>query len=267
MQKTHQYFIELSTQTANVKCGDFRVQKGKVLKCYYGPDDWSVDDAINQVQRSLSSQHFYFVHGFAGARQGLMQRTVLAFEKLFLTDKENRTTSILHILWASSKLNYGHSLKVIHKSREKLGTLVVACAKTSPNSQIDLLCHSMGNQFLLETVKAGFLPQGHVRKMILAAADMSMKDFVAYETELSKIAEKILVLYHWQDRILAVSRMRNGSIRLGQEYPDANQATNFTYLNCTKMKIGYSLTAKLNKHTYFLASDEVRHNIHSFLGS
>lgn len=265
MQKTHQFFIELSTLSTDVKCGDFRTEKGKVFKCYYGSNSWSVKNALNQVQGSLGKHSFLFVHGFAGARQGLMQRTVLAFEKLFLTDKENQTTAILHIIWESHKLNYGQSLKIINKSKYKLGALIDACAQNSPCRQADLLCHSLGNQFLLETVKAGFLPKGKLRHLILAAADMSMKDFVKYEADLSEIADKVLVLYHWQDRILALSRMRNRGIRLGQEQPNVMLTPNISYLNCTNMKIGHSLTAKLNKHTYFLASDEVRNNIHVFL--
>jgi hypothetical protein len=91
-----------------------------------------------------------------------------------------------------------------------------------------------------------------------------MDYFLVYQEGIDFLAQDILILFHRRDKILAASRFRNMGKRLGQRHPP-QLSKKFTILDCTKKKIGHSLGAKWNKHTYFLASDEVRKQMHLFL--
>ncbi len=268
--QSHQFFIQIEPENQLVKCGRYlELDTMQITKIFFTKTDsslfWTMDEALDLLFARQHGKPLYFIHGFYGASPPLTQRTVLAFKKLYLKDSTNETTDIIHLVWDSNKLNYKQSKEAIAKSRTNLSDILRKAAQRSANQKVDLLCHSMGNQFLMETIKGGFLTENVIHKLILAAADFDMTDFVVYQQGLSFVADKILVLYNKKDKILAVARLRNAERRLGQRLPKTKILPSFTFINCSKMKINHSLIAKLNRHTYFLASDEVRRQIHSFL--
>ena len=269
--ESRQFFIEISDDIHIVKCGRFIERKLKVIEKEYFTQvedqlNWSMDTAVKKVLGEMRKMPLFFIHGFVGAKSRLAQKTVLGFKYFYLQDHSSVNYNIMHIVWGSTKLNYGHSKRVIANSAKSLGRLINQLAQKSPTKKINLLCHSMGSQFLLETMKAGYLSDCVVDKMIFAAADFDSKDFILQEKRVTDFAEKILILYHKRDRILAAASVRNNGLRLGQKKPTKMNASQFVFLDCTHFKIEHTLVAKWNKHTYFLASDEVRGYLHEFLG-
>ncbi len=265
----YQFFIQILPDNELVKCGRFReFDTLEVTKIFFIKNDtvdlWTIDEALSLIAERQHGQPLYFVHGFYAASPKLTQRTVLAYKKLFFQDSINQTTDIVHIVWDSNTLNYKKSQENIKKSRQTLAKIILEAAKKR-QKKINLLCHSMGNQLLMETIKAGLLTENRIDKLILAAADFDMADFDIYQYGVGAIANQVLVLYNKKDKILAVSRWRNQARRFGQRMPKQVDYDNFTFRDCSKMKISHSFLAKVNRHTYFLASDDTRNIIHQFL--
>ena len=265
----YQFFIQILPENNLVKCGRFReFDTLKITKIFFIKDDssalWTLDEALSLIFERQHGQPLFYIHGFYAASPKLTQRTVLAYKKFFLKDSTNQTTDIVHIVWDSNKLSYRNSRKNIKASRQTLADIINLSAKKR-KEKINLMCHSMGNQFLMETIKAGILTENKINKLILAAADFDMVDFDVYQKGMAFTANQVLVLYNRKDKILAASRFKNQERRLGQRLPKLIEADNFTFRDCAKMKISHSFTAKVNRHTYFLASDEVRKIIHQFL--
>ncbi len=265
----YQFFIQILPGNDLVKCGRFReLDTLEVTKIFFIKNDsvdlWTIDDALALIFERQHGHPLYYVHGFYAASPKLTQRTVLAYKKFFLTDSINHTTDIIHIVWDSNKLSYRNSQKNIKRSRQTFAKIILDAADKQ-SEKINLMCHSMGNQFLMETIKAGLLTENKIDKLILAAADFDMADFDIYQNGVGAVANKVLVLYNKKDKILAASRFKNQEVRLGQRLPKHINSDNFTFRDCSKMKISHSLMAKVNRHTYFLASDDVRQIIHQFL--
>ncbi|HHB77810.1 MAG TPA: alpha/beta hydrolase [Saprospiraceae bacterium] len=268
--ESHQFFIQIIPNQSKVKCGRFReLDTLQITKIFFTQKDssvlWSMEEALSLIHERQHERPLYYIHGFYASTPKLTQRTVLAYKKFFFEDEENQTTDIIHIVWDSNKLSYKGSQKNIAASRENLGKILNLVAWKSPKGKIDLVCHSMGNQFLMESIKYGFLTEKIINKLVLAAPDFDIGDFAVYQHGVEFVANQVLVLYNKKDRILAASRLRNHERRLGQRLPNKIHVDNFTFLDCSKMKINHSLIAKLNKHTYFLASDEARQKMHQFL--
>jgi len=265
----YQFFIQILPDKDLVKCGRFReFDTLEVTKIFFikndSVDQWTIDEALSLIYERQHGQPLFYVHGFYAASPKLTQRTVLAYKKFFLKDSTNHTTDIVHIVWASNKLSYKNSRKNIRKSRQSLAKIILDAAQKRAE-KINLMCHSMGNQFLMETIKAGMLTENRIDKLILAAPDFDMADFDIYHKGVGAVANQVLVLYNKKDKILAVSRWKNQERRLGQRLPKRVDSDNFIFKDCSKMKISHSFMAKVNRHTYFLASDGVREIIHQFL--
>jgi len=265
----HQFFIQILPNNTLVKCGRFReFDTLEVTKIFFTKEDssalWSMDDALDLIFDRQHGQPLYYIHGFYAATPKLTQRTVLAYKKFFLKDSTNLTTDIIHIVWDSNKLSYRNGRENIKASRQTLADIISLAAKKE-DRKINLLCHSMGNQFLMETIKSGLLTAPIIDKLVLAAADFDMADFDVYQYGFSAVASQVLVLYNKRDKILAASRLKNQEVRLGQRLPKHIESNRFIFRDCSKMKIGHSFMAKINRHTYFLASDDVRSIIHQFL--
>lgn len=264
-----QYFIELLPDSTFVKCGRFdELDTLQITKVYFVHENesaqWSMDSAINLLAGLYQENPLFYIHGFYASTPGLTQRTVLAYNKFFLKDTDNRTTNIVHLIWASNKLSYKNSRQNIQKTKKKLAQLLLQIEQTL-GRKINLMCHSMGNQLLMESIKNGYLTQKIIHKLILAAPDFDRGDFDLYKDGLSYIADNVLVLVNRRDKILAVSRLWNQEKRLGQAIPKGAVPSNFAFIDCSKMPIHHSIIAKINRHTYFLASDSVRTSLHLFL--
>ncbi len=269
--EAHQFFIQIIPNNDLVKCGRFReFDTLEITKIFFTKEDssalWSMDEALDLVFDRQHGRPLFYIHGFYAATPKLTQRTVLAYKKLFLKDSINQTTDIIHIVWDSNKLSYRKSRKNIKNSRQVLAQILGRSAEKL-DGKINLLGHSMGNQFLMETIKSGLLTKPIFDKLVLAAPDFDMVDFDVYQYGLAAVANKVLVLYSKRDRVLAVSRLKNQERRLGQRRPTRVESDHFVFVDCAKKKINHSFVAKMNKHTYFLASDEVRKTILLFLGS
>ena len=267
---SNQFFIQMFPDSQHVKCGRYlELDTLQITKIYFTKVDsslfWTIDEALNLLFARQHGHPLYYIHGFYASTPNLTQRTVLAFKKYYLQDTINQTTDIIHLVWDSNKLSYKKSQQVIKKSRESLAMILQQAAQKSQTKAINLLCHSMGNQFLMETVKAGYLTEKVINTLILAAPDMDMADFVVYQKGIDFIAQKVLVFYNKKDKILAAARIQNKERRLGQRLPNTTISDTFTFLDCSKMKINHSIIAKLNRHTYFLASDKARNLMHLFL--
>ncbi len=267
--EAHQFFIQILPDNSLVKCGRFReLDTLEITKIFFTKEDssalWSIDEALELIFDRQHGHPLFYIHGFYAATPKLTQRTVLAYKKFFLKDSINQASDIIHIVWDSNKLSYRNSRKNIKSSRKVLADILRHSAKML-DEKINLMCHSMGNQFLMETIKSGILTESIIDKLILAAADFDMVDFDVYQYGLTAVAHQVLVLYNKRDKVLAVSRLKNQERRLGQRLPKHIESKRFIFIDCSKKKINHSLIAKMNRHTYFLASDEVRRIIHQFL--
>jgi esterase/lipase superfamily enzyme len=146
--------------------------------------------------------------------------------------------------------------------------------------RVILLAHSMGNWALQAGVEAFFaqvpLPPLRFDEVVLAAADEEATTFGAPDgTRLSllpKIAGRVSVYSHETDVALAVSRVVNGNIRLGQFGADGKADSakyppeSFRNVDCTGVHDYDWLNPVDATHQYYRRSPTVRADIAALIG-
>ncbi|GEM_PF-5521937 len=263
-----QYFVEILENSDAVKCGRLDVQDStRLVKVYYENDTglvWPREHAVALINQQAGSRPLFFIHGFMAAILPILQRTTLGFNYLFFRDPGVRTKAVIHIIWPSNRLSYRRSKRIIRTHHAKLARILRDFIRQQPDRQIDLLCHSMGNRLFLETIRRNPFDAHSFRKIILAAPDVGISEFEVSIPYLQQLADSVLVLTHRKDRILLASQWRNHSPRLGRT-PPPDLPSFIQVLDCTDAPIDHTRLARLNRHTYFLASDRARHLMEAFL--
>ena len=259
----HQYFIEIDSNSGRLNIGNFSISvSNKIQKKYIQKNICNYSE-IKSIWNQSKTPLFY-IHGYYSATKGVTKRTVIGFDN-FLKDKNASSDGVIHIIWDAKTLDYYKTFKIIEKTKKGLAHLLEKLYNLEKN-QIQVMCHSMGNKLFLESMKTGILKSKIISNLILSAPDISVIEFQENISKYRAIASQIIILTHQKDKILLASSMLNGKNRLGQKPKTKINAPNFTILNCTGVKNEQNLLSKINKHFYYIASQEVRNNLHKLLG-
>ncbi len=254
---SNQLFIEINSQNGELSIGKFKSAPFQKIYLSKGINDYSkIQETI-----SLFNNPLFYVHGYFSATKNITKRTFIGFNN-FLNDDSATIDGVIHIIWDARTLNYFKTYKIIDLSKGYFSKLINTISNLC-QLKIHLMCHSMGNKLFLESIKLGDIKANTLTTLILSAPDISFQEFELNKNIFDTISQKTIILSHKNDKILAASRLLNNQKRLGQVVD--KQIDQITVLDCTKVKNEQNLLSKLNKHFYFVSSNEVRNKIHKFI--
>jgi esterase/lipase superfamily enzyme len=267
-----QFFIKISPNQELVNCGTLKVNKSKTSFNYFIKDnkvdiieplealEW-INDSI-QKKYSSDAEILFFIHGFWGSLPFAIHRTAKEFQKSYFKNEKSKTVAIVHIVWDTNDINYKNSILNISKS-----SLTLSKVFNSIPSKIQftnsLMCHSMGNRFLHETLTKQTV-EVHFKKLILMAPDLDYRKYESSFSLFAKLADSVIVFYHKKDKTLKMSKSINKIERLGR-LNKSDIAENIQFIDCTSIRDIKSISDSVMKHLYFITSATVKNQIETIL--
>lgn len=268
---TPQFFIKISPEKKLVKYGKLDVglytTKLDYVTINDKPIETSSEKALkwinNTIVKDSSAKVLFFIHGFWGSLPYALHFTSKTFNNDYFKTDSFSVKAIIHIMWDASGIIYKQSLISINESYETLSVLLnnidkEICFKTS------LMCHSMGNRLLYETISNKNITI-KFSELILIAPDLDYRKFEKNLHLFSALGNNVYVFYHKKDLILNISKRINDIERLGRISKYSNKS-NISFIDCTNIKDDSSLD-KFNNHLYFLTSKTVISRVEKILNN
>ena len=231
-------------------------------------DILSVQDALCFLNESITKENskdkkvVFYVHGFWASLSFALHRTASAFQKYYFKSEESNVAAIVHIIWSASGLIYKQSIFNIEDSKTSLALLLNEIPSKIEN-RYSLMCHSMGNRFLYETLNANKV-QVNFEELVMVAPDLDFQLFENQPQLFTQIAKEVTVCYHSKDKTLKLSGFINRAKRLGRSKFIVD-VPNIKFIDFTDLNDISSLTDKLMRHLYFITSKTVSEKIQSIL--
>lgn len=267
-----QFFIKITPNQELVNCGKLKVKKAKTSFEYFVKDNKvdivSSEDALewinDSIQRSYPSDSkvLFFLHGFWGSLPFAIHRTSKEFDKSYFTNTNSKTTAIIHIIWDANDINYKNSIVQLTKSTKTLSE-IFNCIPQKLQFKNSLMCHSMGNRFLHETLTKQTV-NIQFEKLILMAPDLDYRKYESNFNLFASLAKSVIVFYHTKDQTLKMSSTINKIERLGR-LNKSDIEKNIQFIDCTSINDIKSLSDSVMKHLYFLTSQTVKNQIEDIL--
>lgn len=260
-----QYFIKIDPKLDVVSCGNFNTSSDNTKFIYHQKDAkseyFSSDYALSWINTEVEkldnskSKILFFVHGFWASLSLPLNRTTQVFENKYFKNTEDDIAAIVHIVWDANGLYYKNSIESLKKSKHSLNTLLNGL-HLKMTQKISLMCHSMGNRFLYETLKYKKI-ETHFEELLMVAPDLHATHFESSFQLFSNIADKVFVLYHTKDKTLKLSKVINRIERLGRIKLKL-ESSNISFEDLTYINDIDSVIDKVMRHNYFIYSDTVR---------
>lgn len=267
-----QFFIKISPNQELVNCGKLKVNNSKTSFDYFIKDNKvdivTPEDALEWINDSIAKNHaqdtkvLFFIHGFWGSLPFALHRTAKEFSKSYFTNENSKTVAIVHIIWNANDIYYKTSIKNITTSNFTLSKIFNGIP-SNLEYQSSLMCHSMGNRFLHETLISQIVTV-EFEKLILMAPDLDYRKYESNFNLFANLAKSVVVFYHTKDKTLKMSKGINKIERLGRMNKSII-SENIQFIDCTTIKDINSLSDSVMKHLYFLTSKTVQHQIERFL--
>lgn len=259
-----QYFVKINPNLDCVHCGTLEVTNNDTSLNYYIKDNsadiLSIQDALHFLNDTIIKENpkdkkvIFYVHGFWASISFALHRTSLAFQKYYFKNEDSKVAAIIHIIWDANGLYYKQSVWSIQDSKTSFALLLNEIPKTMQN-RYSLMCHSMGNRFLYETLNTNKV-NVNFEELLMVAPDLDFKLFETKPELFTQIAREVTVCYHQKDKTLKLSGFVNRAKRLGRTKLELeNQKIKF--IDFTSLKDIKSLTDKLMRHLYFITSKTV----------
>lgn len=255
-----------------VHCGTLEIKNNDCSLNYYIKDNAadiiSIQDALDFInntitaENSLSKKVVFYVHGFWASRSFVLHKTASVFQKNYFISPESNIAAIVHIIWSASGLIYRESIFNIDDSKRSLALLFNDIPNQIEN-RYSLMCHSMGNRFLYETLNTNKVDV-NFEELVMVAPDLDFQLFENQPQLFTEIAKEVTVCFHSKDKTLKLSGIINRAKRLGRSEVKTD-FQNIKFLDFTGLKDISTLTDKLMRHLYFITSKTVSKKIQSIL--
>ena len=268
-----QFFIKISPSNNLVKYGKINVKKYNTTFDYHTkgnhidlamPHDallW-IFSMIHKKNQDKSSKVLLFLHGFWGSTPYSAYYTTKKFNDYYFKNDSSGIVAIVHIIWNASGVTYKQSIRALDKSTKTLAEILNNIPLTF-ECKYSLMCHSMGNRFLFETISK-FDVDTKFDELILMAPDLDYRKYENNTSLFSKLASNIYIFIHTEDHTLFLSKTYNKVERLGRMDKYKNRE-NIFFVNCTTIDDINNLLDKFNRHVYFLSSETVRSKVEEIL--
>lgn len=255
-----------------VNCGKVEVSKSSSeLKLFIQnntTDVLEVEDALQWINNSLletaseNQKIVFFIHGFWASLPFAFNRTSYVFDKYYFTHKPSNIAAIVHVIWDSNAIPYNISRINIDKSKHVLADVFNRLSQNI-SFRYSLMCHSMGNRFLYETLKSEDV-KVKFEELLLIAPDLGFKLFQESPHLFSDSAKRVIVFYHSKDKTLKMSGYLNRAVRLGR-LSISTENSNIEFLDFSYIKDIHSVSDRVMRHLYFITSKTVEAKIEEIL--
>lgn len=267
----NQYFLKLSPRHSLVNCGIVDINESNAKLNYYVKDAkldvFEAKEALEYLNHRILEENItknpkviFFIHGFWGSLPFTLFRTSRAFQRYYFKSKESNISSIVHIIWDASDINYSQSVFKIAKTKAVLASIfneINLCFKTRSS----LMCHSMGNRFLFETLNSQEV-NVQFEELLLIAPDLDFKLFEKFPFLFTKLSNRVIVFYHTKDKTLKLSSFLNRAERLGR-LKAADETQQIDFVDFTTLNDIKSIPDSVLRHLYFITSKTVTEKIES----
>ncbi len=255
-----QYFIKIHPKFLSVSYGFLLQKKYSRTKLQYvnkRPIEYSdINTALAWIKNDCpeNTKAIFFLHGLAGTRPLFFSRNSNVFKKDYFQNTNENNKVIIHILWNNGEILYRKNIKIISKSTNSLSNVLNNINTTFPVAS--LMCQSMGNRMLFETI-VNLKVKVCFEELLLIAPDINLDEFIAKNSILKEIAKKIFVFYHKKDRVLKLSSRFNKKEILGRYNVDTD---GIDFIDCTQTK-----PKNILNHMYFMYCDFVKDTINNII--
>ncbi len=267
-----QYFIKIAPKLDVVSCGKFDTSANKSKFVFHKKANksefFSSEYALTWLNNEIEalglpkSKVLFYVHGFWASLSFPLNRTVQAFNKNYFKSEQDDISAIIHIVWNANALYYKNSISSLKKSKFVFNE-ILNDINNKISKNVSLMCHSMGNRFLYESLKHQKVNTSF-KELLLVAPDLHFTHFESGFQMFSDLADKVYVLYHTKDKTLKMSKIINKTERLGRVkliFKDSN----ISFIDLTHINDIKSVADKVMRHNYFIYSDTVRLKIEKLL--
>jgi len=266
-----QFFIKISPSGERVKYGKFKIKKFSTKFDYVKKnliiDEATTNDALLWVNHEIQNfpkeaKVLFFIHGFWASLPYSLNRSTKKFEKYYFTSDSSNVCAIIHIIWDANSINYKRAVKSLENSTKTLASLINNIPQTIDH-KYSLMCHSMGNRFLFETISK-YEISTKFEELILMAPDLDYRKYEKHSYLFTNLASSVYIFFHVKDKTLLMSKTYNGIERLGRmkKYKDN---TNIHFIDCSDLNDIDDIIDMYNKHIYFLNSKTIRKMLENIL--
>jgi len=160
-----------------------------------------------------------FIHGYNTSFRAALERAGQVKKDL------GWKGAMIAYSWPSlgSLPNYFDDLANARDSVPTVAAFLAELKRNLPGQKINILAHSMGNFLFLKTidygVRNGLFKAGDFHRVVLAAPDVSAKDFKKFGPEVVKVADAVTYYFSQNDVAVRISSdIRIGFDRAGKDY-------------------------------------------------
>ena len=266
-----QLFIKISPSSELVKYGKFEIKSFSTKLDYinkdYNVDEITTKEALLWVNNEIKnfpkvSKVLFFIHGFWGSLPYSLNRSTKKFEKYYFKSDSSNVDAIVHIIWDANSINYKQAVKSLENSTKTLASLMNNIPQTIDH-KYSLMCHSMGNRFLFETISK-YEISTKFEELILMAPDLDYRKYEKHSYLFTDLASSVYIFFHVKDKTLLMSKTYNGVERLGR-MSKYNDNSNIHFIDCSDLNDIEDIIDMYNKHVYFLNSETIREKVEDIL--
>jgi esterase/lipase superfamily enzyme len=215
----------------------------------------SAESVYAALEADAAKGLIVYVHGYyedfeRSCRRAAVFRANLGLEQQFLL-----------FSWPanSTPLTYGADVADLEASTPVITDTIREIARRIGPQSLSVVAHSLGTRGTVEAMQAARVADQPLRDLVLLASDMDRDRFAAALPELRQRVARITLLVSSRDLPLRVSRVVNGTPRLGQVGVDPAQ--DVTIVDVSDLE-GQSLSG----HIYHLRSEAVLARLREILG-
>lgn len=249
---------------------DFRARK------IYWADDIDEDHFVDSVRTQLAlldpakRNILLYIHGMKGDSWGFLGDSHEVMQREMWSHDQHQYGLFMTIIWKCGTTYHGNVDDALHTGK-KIAPLVHRIHNESESisdkTKISYLVFSMGNR-VFQGIWADELEHNErcsIHQLIMTGADLETNIFEPGQTYeyIDRLAERVLVYRHNNDRTLGFSKAFNGQGRLGlQGIADLNKVSpKIIQVDVSLIDDNEDLSSSFTNHRYFYMSPTVRRDL------
>lgn len=273
-----QYFIEL---TKNYELAFGYLDEDRKETLYTTPiEDFKAADhpfvvELKEVLDEAGPERaavLFYLHAMWGSQKSFVHNSVGRLQEELLEGETPQLGTLVTILWHSSHISYKKNWKEAYPTGERMGRLIRELIDQlqeglPERAAIHFLCHSMGNRIFEGMAQALMVDEPsspYLDELVMAAPDLHADVFEEGRSfaEINRLARRVHVYYHNDDRILKLSELAHNEDRLGLAGPGTVEVLP---PEIVIVNVNYIRRDRASRHLYFKDSFAVLDDIRNIL--
>ena len=263
---------------------NFKIEYGNIIydekyapKRVVDSDITSLDSMISVIYTTLAEENTsdifnIFIHGIWGDTKFAWEQMVQNISRDTYETDSDKQKVLLSIIWDSA-IDYKKGVNIARRKGDFLSPFTKKLLLTNKSRyKINFLCHSMGNRVFQHMINEEDIIEINTKlidQFVSVGADIESNTFEEGEplNGLDQIINDITIYIHNNDRTLGMSKLINGSGRLGLDgVPDITHLPeNMRTIDVSIITDHDDISGKIGNHRYFYTSPSIRHDLRRVL--